>query len=165
MSAGDIGRTEALADSLATNAADDLTTDESVAVLVAFLQVHNDAASKKDSERDLRTIRKFVDFYSIARDNHGDELNDAFNSARELNSNLDLAQIVEEFSKQLADYDSGTADEESTPAPAKPVEKKAEAKKEESKPAEKKAEPKQEAPKAAEKPAAAQPSPEMMPVD
>lgn len=113
MSDHDIARVEQIADSLSLMT-DDLSTDETVAVLLAFLQVHNEAASRKDATKDLVTIRKFVDVYDIALARDGDELSRAFNAARDLNGNLDLPEIAKVFREQLADYDASMGGESAT---------------------------------------------------
>ena len=107
MSRGNLTDIEMIADSLAFNDIDGLTTDETVAVLIAYLKVHNDAAARKDSQKDLVTLRKFVDVYDIAVARDGDDLIEAFNSARQINGSLDLVATAKEFRALLADYDAG----------------------------------------------------------
>lgn len=134
MNSGDVARIQIVADSLAMNF-DDLNTDESVAVLLAYLQIHNDAASRKDQKKDLEAIRAFVDAYNIALSIHGDNLIEAFNAARELNGNVNLPELAQSMSEQLADYDAGFGEVVSEPeAPKAETQKVEEPKAEEPKP-------------------------------
>lgn len=106
----DISRMEAVADSLSLMT-DDLTIDETVAVLLAYLHVHNDAATRKDRQKDLVTIRKFVDVYDIALNRHGAELEEAYNTVKNLNGNVDLPEIARSMRETLADYDASVGDD------------------------------------------------------
>ncbi len=133
MNSGDVARIQTVADSLAQNF-DDLNTDESVAVLLAYLQIHNDAAARKDQKKDLEAIRAFVDAYNIALSTHGDDLVEAFNAARELNGNRDLPARARTLSEQLSDYDAAFGEVVAEPEAPKAETPKAEEPKEEAKP-------------------------------
>ncbi len=150
MRSGDIAQVEIVADSL-SELFDELNTDEQVTLLLAYLQVHNDAAAKKDTKHDLETIRKFMDIYELSMASNGDEITRAFNAARDLNGNVDLPVIASTFREQLADYDAvaGELKPEPTPAPApvdetKPAPQPAQPKAEQPAPDAAKSEPKQE---------------------
>lgn len=118
MDRGDIQLMEQIADSLAFTAVEDLSVDETVAVLIAYLKVHNDAVARNDSQRDLVTLRKFVDVYDIALANHGDRLIEAFSSAEHLNERLSLPSVADDFRARLNEYDSGDGASEAAAAEA-----------------------------------------------
>lgn len=103
----DIARAELLADSMAINLLDDLTPDEAVTVLLAYLEVHNDAVKKDERERDLRTLRKFIDVYDIALSNNPTDFPAAVAKAREQNSNLDLQATYRTFKENIDKYSGG----------------------------------------------------------
>lgn len=103
----DIARAEMLADSMAINLLDDLTPDEAVTVLLAYLEVHNDAVKNDQRERDLKTLRKYIDVYDIAMDNNPTDFPAAVAKAREQNSRLDLAATYESFKESLDKYSGG----------------------------------------------------------
>lgn len=117
--AHDLGAAEELADSMALYV-DDLTPDETVMVLMAFLEVHNSADPKSDA--DLETLRKYVDVYDIAVGANPNDMRAAFAAARRLNPALDFEKAAADFRRALAEYDAvqtyGETVEEA--APAKP---------------------------------------------
>lgn len=118
----DMPRIEMLADSMA-NYIDDLTPDETITVLMAYLEVHNDAARNNLKEKDLVTIRKFIDVYDIALTNNPNDFKEAMSRARDINNNVDLVSIVDSFRDRLAQYDAlqgGEEGPEEAAAPARP---------------------------------------------
>lgn len=100
-----IKRVSTIADSMAMYV-DELSPDESITVLMAFLEIHNDAAAAKDRRRDLETIRKFVDVYDIASMVNPNDFKAAVAHARSINPAVNLAQIVEDFRDKLAEYEA-----------------------------------------------------------
>lgn len=115
MEAHDLEKVSLMADSMA-NYLDDLTCDETVTVLLAFLEVHNDAAERKDSQLDLLTIRKFIDVYDIATQLNPNDFPKAVQAARNVNPSLDLEAIARQFRDRLAEYDAlQNGDEVSAP--------------------------------------------------
>lgn len=101
----DYARTSILADSLALNV-DDLSNSESVAVLAAYLQVHNNASLSDDRQKDLETLRKFVDVYELSFQRDRDGMKEAVAEARRHNSDMDLEALYNEFKGRLAEYDA-----------------------------------------------------------
>ena len=97
---GDYTTASALADTMALYV-DDLTPDETVSVLMAFLEFHNQAKGE-----DLETLRKYVDVYDIALDNNPNDMRAAFNKARSMNPKLDFEKAAVEFRRALAEYDA-----------------------------------------------------------
>lgn len=115
-------RTSFLADSMALNV-DELTNSESVAVLIAYLELHNDASLNNKKSSDLETLRKYVDVYelSMMRDSKGME--SAIARAREINPELDLTALYNEFRGRLAEYDAVSGGELIIETPASEEEK------------------------------------------
>lgn len=115
----DMKRVSTIADSMAMYI-DELSPDECVTVLMAFLEVHNEAAAAGERMRDLETIRKFVDVYDIASSINPNDFKAAVIKANRINPNLNLAQIVEDFRDKLAEYEatSGEPEPETTQAKA-----------------------------------------------
>lgn len=109
----DLGTAEALADSMALYV-DDLTPDETVMVLMAFLEVHNNADANSDS--DLETLRKYVDVYDIAVGANPNDMRSAFEAARRLNPGLDFEKAAADFRRALAEYDAVQTYGEEEPA-------------------------------------------------
>ena len=97
---GDYRSASVLADSMALYV-DDLSPDETVSVLMAFLEFHNQAKGE-----DLETLRKYVDVYDIAIDNNPNDMRAAFSKARSMNPNLDFEQAARDFRRALAEYDA-----------------------------------------------------------
>lgn len=107
-----------LADSMALYV-DDLTPDETVTVLLAFLEVHNRNVEQERHDDDLETLRKYVDVYDIALDNNPSDMREAFARARRLNPELDFEKAAADFRRLLAEYDAvQTYGLEPQPAPA-----------------------------------------------
>ena len=94
-----------LADSMALYV-DDLTPDETVTVLMAFLELHNRNIEEKRIDDDLETLRKYVDVYDIAISNNPNDMRAAFSRARSVNDNLDFEQVAADFRRKLAEYDA-----------------------------------------------------------
>lgn len=105
INAGDMMRTASIADSLALNV-DEITNNESVAVLMAYLEVHNKASEAKDRQRDLETLRKFVDVYDLSLQRDRDGMQAAIAQARQVNPDVDLEAICRDFRAKLAEYDA-----------------------------------------------------------
>lgn len=101
----DYTRVTSIADSLAFDV-DDLSNNESVAVLLAYLNVHNHYSKKGNSKKDLETLRKFVDVYdlSLQRDRSG--MIAAIEQAKEANPEVDLAALYTSFRAKLSEYDA-----------------------------------------------------------
>lgn len=113
----DMKRASAIADSMAMYI-DELTPDETVTVLMAFLQIHNDAAAAGERQRDLETIRKFVDVYEIASSLNPNDFKAAVIRTNQLNPNLNFAQIFEDFRDKLAEYEATSGEPEPEPEKA-----------------------------------------------
>lgn len=115
----DIAAMSVIADSMALYV-DDLTPDETVAVLLAFLEIHNNAVRNDNSKADLEVMRKYVDVFDIATGNNPNDMRAAFERARETNGSLDFERDAETFRRALADYDArSTYGDEPEPEPAK----------------------------------------------
>lgn len=133
----DYAKMEALADSMGTRI-DDLTPNESITLLLAFLELHNNAATKGEKQRDLEFCRSYVDVYDLAAANNPNDFAAAVEAARRQNSAVDLEKICEQFRDALSQSEF-TVTEETAPAPQAVSEEKTE-------------EAKAEEPKAEEKP-------------
>ncbi|MBD5316124.1 MAG: hypothetical protein HDS11_00415 [Bacteroides sp.] len=94
-----------LADSMALYV-DDLTPDQTVTVLMAFLEVHNRAVEEGRAEDDLETLRKFVDVYDIALSLNPNDMRAAFREAVSRNPELDFEKSYSDFRHALAEYDA-----------------------------------------------------------
>lgn len=105
INSGDMTRTSLIADSLALNV-DDITNYESVAVLLAYLEVHNKAAEAKDRHKDLETLRKFVDVYDLSFQRDREGMQAAISQAHQINKEVDLEALYREFRAKLAEYDA-----------------------------------------------------------
>ncbi|MCM1337148.1 MAG: hypothetical protein NC187_01760 [Candidatus Amulumruptor caecigallinarius] len=105
INSGDMMRTASIADSLALNV-DDITNNESVAVLMAYLEVHNKASEANDRRLDLETLRKFVDVYDLSLQRDRDGMQAALAQARQVNPDVDLEVLCREFRAKLAEYDA-----------------------------------------------------------
>ncbi len=101
----DLGNAGSIADSMAIDV-DELTNGETVAVLLAYLEIHNNAVEKGDTQKDLITLRKFVDVYdlSLGRDSKG--MREALESARQINPVFNVDSLVRHFRARLAEYDA-----------------------------------------------------------
>lgn len=101
----DLGNAGSIADSMAIDV-DELTNGETVAVLLAYLEIHNSAVEKGDTQKDLITLRKFVDVYdlSLGRDSKG--MREALESARQINPVFNVDSLVRHFRARLAEYDA-----------------------------------------------------------
>lgn len=101
----DLATASTLADSMALYV-DDLTPDETVTVLMAFLEVHNRHAEEGRAGDDLETLRKYVDVYDIATGNNPADMRAAFSRARSINAALDFEKAASDFRRALAEYDA-----------------------------------------------------------
>lgn len=118
MESGDIAAVAAAADSMALYL-DELTPDENVALLLAFLQLHNDAVKRGDRNGDLEIIRKYVDVYGIVVDENPEDMRAAFARAMDVNPKVDFEAAFKEFRLALSDYDATqiVAEDDDEPAP------------------------------------------------
>ena len=111
LTSGNMNEVSVLADSMSLFV-DDLTPYQTVQVLTAFYSIHKDAEAKKETRRDLETMRKYVDVYDIAISINPNDLRDAFRKARSKGSDIDYEAVVTEFRERLADYDSSQSSTE-----------------------------------------------------
>lgn len=105
LAAHDMDRAGVIADSMAL-IVDDLTPDQTVTVLLTFLELHNGAVSAKDADADLVTLRKYVDVYELAMSADAAGMREAFGRARSLNAKVDFEKSYNEFRAALAEYDA-----------------------------------------------------------
>ena len=105
LNVGNISHASEMADSMSLFV-DDFTPEQTVQVLMAFLTVHNDAVAKKESRRDLETIRKYIDVYDIALSVNPKDTRSAFEKARKLNPSVDFDSIARVFRDKLTQYDA-----------------------------------------------------------
>lgn len=123
LNAGDLDNASQMADSMSLFV-DDFTPEQTVQVLMAFLNVHNDAVAKKQSRRDLETLRKYIDVYDIALSVNPKDTRAAFDKARRLNPGINFDSLATSFRERLTSYDAihdgsmtaDTAEEPSAPA-------------------------------------------------
>ena len=101
----DMARVSALADSMAMYI-DELTPDEVVTVLLAYLEVHNSAAQAGDRQKDLETLRKFVDVYDLSMSIDEEKFLSALQQVKKINPNMDVPSIVADFRDKLAEYEA-----------------------------------------------------------
>lgn len=101
----DMDRAGVLADSMAL-IVDDLTPDETVTVLLTFLEIHNRDAASRDADADLVTLRKYVDVYELAMNTDAAGMREAFGRAKGLNPKVDFEKSYDEFRRALAEYDA-----------------------------------------------------------
>lgn len=101
----DMNTVSAIADSMALYV-DDLTPDETVTVLLAFLEIHNRAVEAGNASTDLETLRKYVDVYDIATGNNPNDMREAFARARSVNGAVDFEKAAADFRRSLAEYDA-----------------------------------------------------------
>lgn len=107
----------ALADSMSLYV-DDLTPEETVSVLMAFLEVHNQAVKDKERKRDLETIRKFIDVYDIALGINPNDMRAAIDKANRINAAVNLDSLAADFRARLTEYDAVRGGNLDAPAPA-----------------------------------------------
>lgn len=118
LQAHDLATASAIADSMALYI-DDLTPDETVTLLITFLEIHNQAVADGRADDDLVTLRKYVDVYDIAVGANPNDMRSAFADARRRNPNLDFEGSFNEFRSALAQYDAlQDYGEEENPEPA-----------------------------------------------
>lgn len=98
---------------------DDFTPEQTVQVLTAFVSIHNDASKKRETRRDLETLRKYVDVYDIALSVNPKDTRAAFKKAMSRNPGLDFDSIAKAFREKLNQYDSM---QDGSLSAAKPVE-------------------------------------------
>ena len=105
LNVGDIRHASTMADSMALFV-DDLTPEQTVQVLMAFMTVHNDAVANKESRRDLETLRKFVDVYDIALSANPKDTRAAFDKVKKINPEVDFDALAISFREKLTQYDA-----------------------------------------------------------
>lgn len=118
LEARDMTQVAAIADSMSMYI-DELSPDEAVTVLMAYLEIHNNSSRAGNHNKDLETLRKFVDVYDIASTVNPNDFKAAVAHAKSINPAVDLAQIVTDFRDRLAEYDAAagvqyTAESEET---------------------------------------------------
>lgn len=102
---GEIGRASEMADSMALMV-DDLTPEQTIQVLTAFLTIHNQAVSAGEYRKDLETLRKYVDVYDIALSVNPRDTRAAFEKAHRLNPAVDFDSVATAFRERLTQYDA-----------------------------------------------------------
>lgn len=105
LSHGNISKVTEMADSLSLFV-DDLTPQQAVQVLLAFVNIHNEAVAAKNSRADLETLRKFVDVYDISLSVNGKEMRAAIAEARRINPAFNLDSLAGDFRERLTQYDT-----------------------------------------------------------
>lgn len=92
---------------------DDLTPDETVTVLLAYLEAHNKAQGK-----DREIMREYLDIYEISTSDNPRDMQDAFNRALEVNPRVDFKKAAEEFRAALSEAEAyDELDDTHEPAP------------------------------------------------
>ena len=105
LSAGNLKQASVMADSMSLFV-DDFTPEQTVQVLTAFVSIHNDASKRRETRRDLETLRKYVDVYDIALSVNPKDTRAAFKKAMGRNPELDFDSIAKAFREKLNQYDS-----------------------------------------------------------
>lgn len=102
---GNLKQASVMADSMSLFV-DDFTPEQTVQVLTAFVRIHNEAASRRETRRDLETLRKYVDVYDIALSVNPNDTRAAFEKAQRRNPEIKFDSIAKAFRTKLRDYDS-----------------------------------------------------------
>lgn len=102
---GRLDKASEMADSMSLFV-DDLTPEQTVQVLMAFLRVHNRAVENNEARRDLETLRKYVDVYDIALSVNPRDTREAFARAKSVNPAVDFDSVAMAFREKLAQYDA-----------------------------------------------------------
>lgn len=118
LTSGNLKQASVMADSMSLFV-DDFTPEQTVQVLTAFVSIHNDASKKRETRRDLETLRKYVDVYDIALSVNPKDTRAAFKKAMSRNPELDFDSIAKAFREKLNQYDSM---QDGSLSAAKPVE-------------------------------------------
>lgn len=118
LTSGNLKQASVMADSMSLFV-DDFTPEQTVQVLTAFVSIHNDASKKRETRRDLETLRKYVDVYDIALSVNPKDTRAAFKKAMSRNPELDFDSISKAFREKLNQYDSM---QDGSLSAAKPVE-------------------------------------------
>lgn len=105
LSSGNLREASVMADSMSLFV-DDFTPEQTVQVLTAFISIHNDAVAKRETRRDLETLRKYVDVYDIALSVNPNDTRAAFKKAHSRNPEIDFDSVAKNFRERLAQYDS-----------------------------------------------------------
>lgn len=105
LSTGNLKQASVMADSMSLFV-DDFTPEQTVQVLTAFVSIHNDASKKRETRRDLETLRKYVDVYDIALSVNPKDTRAAFKKAMSRNPELDFDSIAKAFRERLSGYDA-----------------------------------------------------------
>ncbi|MDE5727971.1 MAG: hypothetical protein K2H83_00310 [Duncaniella sp.] len=120
LNGGQLGEASAMADSMALMV-DDLTPEQTVQVLTAFLTIHNEAVRAKETRKDLETLRKYVDVYDIALSANPADTRAAFEKARRLNPSVNFDSVAAAFRERLTQYDAIHDGSLNAPEPADTV--------------------------------------------
>jgi len=105
LNGGQLGEASAMADSMALMV-DDLTPEQTVQVLTAFLTIHNEAVKAKETRKDLETLRKYVDVYDIALSVNPSDTRAAFARAHKVNPAVNFDSVAASFRERLTQYDA-----------------------------------------------------------
>lgn len=105
LTSGDLKNASVMADSMSLFV-DDFTPEQTVQVLTTFVSLHNDASARRESRRDLETLRKYVDVYDIALSVNPKDTRAAFKKAKKKNPSLDFDSIAKVYRDKLGQYDS-----------------------------------------------------------
>lgn len=109
---GDVDRAYSMAKEMA-NRLDELTPDETVTVLLAYLQAHN-----KEKGKSREIMREYLDIYEISTGDNPNDMEDAFRRALEVNPRVDFKKIAEEFRLALSEAEAyDELDDNREPAP------------------------------------------------
>ena len=95
--------TKAQKDSL-TNHPDEMTADEAASALVYLYQ----SVEQSSGAKRLVAVRKFMDFYNIVLDNHGDDLRSSLAKVKK-KQDIDIAKIYEIYAPSMSSGDEGGA--------------------------------------------------------
>lgn len=119
---GKIDQAHAMAKEMAMHL-DDLTPDETVTVLLAYLEAHNQAKGK-----DREIMREYLDIYEISTSDNPNDMEDAFKRALDVNPRVDFKKAAEDFRAALSEAEAyDELDDTREPAPiATPAKQEAE---------------------------------------
>lgn len=109
---GKIDQAYAMAKDMALNL-DELTPDETVTVLLAYLEAHNKAKGK-----DHEIMREYLDIYEISTSDNPNDMEDAFKRALDVNPRVDFKKTAEDFRAALSEAEAyDELDDTREPAP------------------------------------------------
>lgn len=87
-----------------TNHPDEMTADEAASALVYLYQ----SVEQSSGAKRLVAVRKFMDFYNIVLDNHGDDLRSSLAKVKK-KQDIDIAKIYEIYAPSMSSGDEGGA--------------------------------------------------------